>query len=91
MSAVTHVPAADPAQAAAHFAARLAYETDVSDVAAALASGDPGFVLVDSRGKEAWDQGRVPGAVHLPATGIAARAPIEIPANSQPRLFGESA
>lgn len=41
---------------------------------ASLESGDPGFVLVDSRGKDAWEQGRVPGAVHLPTADIPARA-----------------
>ena len=63
-----------PADAAAHFARRLAVETDVSDVHAALGSGDPGFVLLDSRSAEAWAQGHVPGAVHLPGREIAARA-----------------
>lgn len=62
-----------PAEAAAHFARRLGTETDVSDVAAALASGDPGFVLLDSRSAESWEQGHVPGAVHLPAREIADR------------------
>lgn len=56
----------DPAVAAAHFAHRLAVETDVSDVHAALESGDAGFVLVDVRSRESWDQGHVPGAVHAP-------------------------
>ncbi|WP_128377047.1 rhodanese-like domain-containing protein [Streptomyces cavernae] len=66
-NAVLRVPPASPAEAAAHFAASVAFHTDVSDVAAALATdGDPGFVLLDSRSAEAWDQGRVPGAVHLP-------------------------
>ena len=59
-------------EAVAHFAARLAYETDVSDVHAAL--GEPGWVLVDSRSTEAWEQGHIPGAVHLPTNEIAARA-----------------
>jgi rhodanese-related sulfurtransferase len=63
----------DPADAAAHFARRLAVETDVSDVAAALDSGSPGFVLLDSRGAEAWAQGHVPGAMHLPGREVAAR------------------
>ncbi len=68
----------EPAEAAAHFARRLAIETDVSDVAAALESGRPGFVLVDTRSREAWDAGHVPGAVHLPGREIAARAPAEL-------------
>jgi rhodanese-related sulfurtransferase len=56
------------------FAARLSFQTDVSDVHAALAGGEPGFILVDSRSRAAWDQGHIPGAVHLPTAEIAARA-----------------
>ncbi|RBY92437.1 rhodanese-like domain-containing protein [Blastococcus sp. TBT05-19] len=67
-----------PADAAAHFAHRLAVETDVSDVHAALESGRPGFVLLDSRGDDAWRQGHLPGAVHLPGREIATRAPLEL-------------
>jgi rhodanese-related sulfurtransferase len=65
-NAVLRVPPADPTVAAAAFAARLATQTDVSDVRAALSEAEPGFVLVDSRGEAAWRQGRIPGAVHLP-------------------------
>ncbi|RKN44863.1 rhodanese-like domain-containing protein [Streptomyces hoynatensis] len=69
------VPQAQPAAAEAHFAARLAFHTDVSDVHAALHAGEPGFVLVDSRSAESWDQGHVPGALHLPTADIPALAP----------------
>ncbi|WP_406204936.1 rhodanese-like domain-containing protein [Streptomyces decoyicus] len=62
-------PAA-PDEAAAYFAARLAFHTDVADVHTALAAGATDFVVVDSRSTEAWDQGHVPGAVHLPAARI---------------------
>src|SRR5215213_3237258 len=68
-----------PADAATHFARRLAVETDVSDVHAALESGEPGFVLLDSRSAQAWAQGHVPGAVHLPGREIPARALAELP------------
>ena len=68
----------EPADAAAHFARKLAVETDVSDVTAALDTGSPGFVLLDSRSVEAWAQGHVPGAVHLPGREIAERAPGEL-------------
>ncbi|MET9393464.1 rhodanese-like domain-containing protein [Streptomyces sp. NPDC006624] len=71
---VLRVAPAAPAEAAAHFRAGLAFHTDVSDVATALATGDPGFVLVDSRSTEAWDQGHVPGALHLPTALVAERA-----------------
>ena len=67
-----------PADAAAHFAARLAFETDVRDVHAALETGAPGFVLLDSRSTEAWAQGHVPGALHLPGREIGERAAAEL-------------
>jgi rhodanese-related sulfurtransferase len=53
--------------AVAFFASRLAFQTDVADVHAAFTTGRPGFVLVDSRSAAAWEQGRIPGAVHLPS------------------------
>ncbi|MFB8244985.1 rhodanese-like domain-containing protein [Streptomyces sp. NPDC001046] len=72
---VLRVAPAAPADAAAHFRAALAFHTDVSDVAAALAAGgDPGFVLVDSRSTEAWEQGHVPGALHLPTALVPEQA-----------------
>ncbi|MFI6805310.1 rhodanese-like domain-containing protein [Streptomyces luteogriseus] len=72
---VLRVAPAAPADAAAHFRAGLAFHTDVSDVAAALGAGtDPGFVLVDSRSTEAWDQGHIPGALHLPTALVAGQA-----------------
>lgn len=73
-SAVLRVPPATPEDAASYFASRLTFHTDVSDVQAALSSGAPGFVLVDSRGAAAWAQGHIPGAVHLPTAQIPARA-----------------
>ncbi|MFE5212062.1 rhodanese-like domain-containing protein [Streptomyces sp. NPDC056600] len=71
---VLRVPPAAPAEAAAYFSASLAFHADVSDVAAALAEavpgGDPGFVVIDTRSTESWDQGHVPGALHLPTAQI---------------------
>ncbi|MFI6576917.1 rhodanese-like domain-containing protein [Nocardiopsis sp. NPDC050513] len=61
---------ADPAIAAAHFAARLSLYTDVSDVHAAMEGDAPGFTLVDVRNGAAWEQGHAPGAVHLPHARI---------------------
>jgi rhodanese-related sulfurtransferase len=66
-------PSVDP-DAIAFFTTRLAFQTDVADVHTAFAGGDPGFVLVDSRSGAAWEQGRIPGAVHLPTAEIPARA-----------------
>lgn len=64
----------DPAAAATAFAGRLALQTDVADVAVAMATGAPGFVLVDSRSDDAWAKGHIPGAVHLPTARIPDRA-----------------
>lgn len=61
-----------------YFTAKLTHETDASDVYAAQKSGDR-FVLVDVRGEEAWAQGRIEGAVHMPHAQIASRAHDEIP------------
>jgi rhodanese-related sulfurtransferase len=79
MSKVLRIPAAGQAEAVAHFAARLALETDVSDVAADLGERVAGLVVADSRSQESWDQGHVAGAIHLPTDEIAARAAEVIP------------
>ncbi|MHC5258194.1 rhodanese-like domain-containing protein [Streptomyces sp. UC4497] len=72
---VLRVAPAAPSAAVAHFGASLAFHADVSDVAAALAAdGDPGFVVLDSRSTESWDQGHIPGAVHLPTALIPEQA-----------------
>jgi rhodanese-related sulfurtransferase len=73
-NAVTATPAAAPDQAAAHFAALLAYETDCFDVHEALRSGEPGFVLLDVRSAAAYDAGHVDGAISLPHRDIEAAA-----------------
>lgn len=70
---------ADPAAAAAFFGALLTFRTDVADVHAAMPGGvADGFVLLDSRSRAAWDQGHVPGALHLPTREIPARAAAEL-------------
>lgn len=56
-----------------YFAAKLAHETDPSDVYAAQKAREP-FTLVDVRSADAWAQGRVTGAIHVPYRDIAARA-----------------
>ncbi|MFF6978354.1 rhodanese-like domain-containing protein [Streptomyces sp. NPDC008343] len=74
-NAVLRVAPATPADAAAHFRASLVFHADVSDVAAALAAdADPGFVVLDCRSTESWDQGHIPGALHLPTALIPEQA-----------------
>ena len=49
--------------ALSYFSHRLAFETDVADVAAALeAGGEPGFILLDARSPRSYEAGHLPGA-----------------------------
>lgn len=65
MSSVTAIAPAPSERALAHFEAAFEFETDCWDVHDALASGDPGFVLLDVRGSEPYAAGHVPGAIDL--------------------------
>jgi rhodanese-related sulfurtransferase len=70
-TAVTQIPAAAPAQAEAHFAAGLAFETDCWDVHDSLRRGAD-FVLLDVRAPALFARGHVPGAINLPHGKIVA-------------------
>lgn len=61
-----------------HFAAKLRFETDPSDLKAAMDAGER-LVVIDSRGEPAWRQGRIAGSIHLPTAEIEARAGELIP------------
>jgi rhodanese-related sulfurtransferase len=63
--------------ALSYFSAKLALETDASDVYAAQKACEQ-FVLVDVRSDEAWAQGRIAGAIHLRRQDIAGLAPAAI-------------
>ena len=65
-NAVTAVSAAPPQIALAHFESEFTFETDCWDVHDALASGSPGFVLLDVRSPALFAAGHVPGAINLP-------------------------
>ncbi|GAA1349667.1 rhodanese-like domain-containing protein [Saccharothrix algeriensis] len=67
MTNTLRFPPADPAVAAARFAAELSSEADPDDVVRDLGAGDTaGFRLVETRGAEAFARARIPGALHLP-------------------------
>jgi rhodanese-related sulfurtransferase len=72
MSAVTDIPPADSAAAAAHFEASLRFETDCADVHHALSSGEHDFVLLDVRSPALFERGHVAGAINLPHGKIVA-------------------
>jgi len=65
-SQVTETPAAAPDAALRHFEARLAFETDCWDVYDSVKSGNRDFVLLDVRGREAFERAHVPGAINVP-------------------------
>ncbi|MCU1616419.1 MAG: sulfurtransferase [Frankiales bacterium] len=71
--------------AVAHFAARLRFETDPSDVAAARAAGD-GPLVIDVRSQVAWDQGHLPGARHVPLAELTGRLAELPPPEDDPQL-----
>lgn len=79
-SSVLETPAADPQVAAAHFASKLAFETDPWDVHADLAKGANSFVVVDCRSPESYAKGHVAGAINLPHRTIDAATASRLPA-----------
>ena len=64
-----------------YFAAKMRYETDPSDVHRMLEESAD-FVLVDTRSPQAWEQGHVRGAVHIPREDIPESASTHIPAGT---------
>jgi rhodanese-related sulfurtransferase len=71
-SAITEVPPAPPSEALAHFSAKLAFETDCSDVREGMKAGKPDFVLLDVRGPDLFARGHVPGAISIPHRAMTA-------------------
>jgi rhodanese-related sulfurtransferase len=67
---VTRVPAAQSAQALAHFETRLGFETDCADVWYATQHETKDFVLLDVRTPTLYAAGHVPGAINMPTRTI---------------------
>ena len=80
-SAVLAIPAAPALQAMTHFAAKLAFETDCSDVFSALTAGADDFILLDVRTEAAFLQQHAKGAQNLPHRQIRAERMALFPAN----------
>jgi rhodanese-related sulfurtransferase len=62
----------------AHFANRIAVETDVADVAA-VPAGERDFVLLDARSRSSYADGHLPGAISLPHAEITAETIATLP------------
>lgn len=65
-STVSRVPTADSRMAKQHFESKLMFETDCWDVHHAISNNRKDFVLLDVRGKEYYEAGHVPTAIHFP-------------------------
>ncbi|HWA14818.1 MAG TPA: rhodanese-like domain-containing protein [Gemmatimonadales bacterium] len=78
-SAVREYPAADPAVAQRHYLARLAVETDVSDVIHDLTAGTGNLILLDVRSPEDYALCHIPGAQSLPHRRISAETTRDFP------------
>lgn len=63
---VNATPPAASEPAAAHFAAKLGFETDPSDLWHDLSHGEAGIVVFDVRSTEAYREAHVPGARSVP-------------------------
>ena len=73
-SLVLETPPAGPEEAQRHFLAKLAVETDASDVMLDLQRGQHGFLLIDVRSAQDFEECHIPGAVNLPYRKITAES-----------------
>jgi rhodanese-related sulfurtransferase len=73
-SLVLETPAAGPEEAHCHFLAKLSVETDAADVRLDLQRGQNGFLLIDARGAEDFEECHIPGAINLPYRHITAES-----------------
>lgn len=73
-SLVLETSAAQPAEAQRHFLAKLSVETDPADVRLDLQRGQTGFVLLDARSAQDFEECHIPGAINLPYRRITAES-----------------
>lgn len=81
-SSVTLQPAADPADALAHFQKRLTFETDCWDVHQAISNDTMDFVLLDVRSPELFSKGHLPNAINIPHAKIIGSRMKEFPSET---------
>ncbi len=78
-SRVLEVEAEDPSLAVTHFRAKLAFETDPSDVYTDLQNGETNFIVIDTRTPDSYALGHVPGSINLWHRKITAEATASLP------------
>lgn len=78
-SSVSKTSVANAADAAAHFAAKLSFETDCADVWYAMNHQQQDFVLVDVRMETLFADGHLPGAINIPTRRLTPTRLAEFP------------
>ncbi|MFC6633177.1 rhodanese-like domain-containing protein [Microbulbifer taiwanensis] len=76
---VSKTPAANAAEAAAHYAAKLSFETDCADVWYAINHQQRDFVLVDVRMETLFAAGHLPEAINIPTRKLTPARLAEFP------------
>jgi len=76
---VTHTTPASSDEALAHFEAKLALETDCWDVHASEELEPRGFVLLDVRSADAFENGHIAGATNIPHPKLTTKRLAEYP------------
>jgi rhodanese-related sulfurtransferase len=73
-SLVLETPPASPEEAHRYFLSKLSIETDAADVRLDLQRGQDGFLLIDARGVQDFEECHIPGAINLPYRKITAES-----------------
>jgi len=81
-SRAMEVAAAPPRYAIDHFARKLEFETDCSDVNSAFVSGTVDFVLLDVRSSSLYRCGHITGSINIPVLNISEERLAEFPTNT---------
>ncbi len=79
LSRVLDIEAGEPSSAVEHFRAKLAFETDPSDVYTDLQNGETSFIVIDARTPDAYARGHVPGSINLWHRKISAETMTSLP------------
>ena len=78
-SLVLETSPASPEEAHRHFLSKLSVETDVADVRLDLQRGQDGFLLIDARGVQDFEECHIPSAINLPYRKITAESIAHLP------------
>ncbi|CAH0543195.1 rhodanese-like domain-containing protein [Vibrio marisflavi] len=81
-SVVSRIAVAPSQEALAHFEALQRFETDCWDVHHAITNNRKDFVLLDVRGKDAFERGHIEGAINLMHTRINEQSLADYPSDT---------